>query len=198
MPPATVDGYKVNVPEALADKVNAEELAGTQGVKDLLAKMHAAGASQKVVDVAVGELLQRGMALREAMPVLQAAECEAELRQAWKTDGEYKANVEAAVRAGAQLFGADWDSMLKDLGNDPRLIRGLAGIAKEMAEDTGPSAEAQAQVQESLDTLMSTPAYTNPNHPQHAQTVERVNALQLRLSGNAPVGAGRTMTFKTG
>lgn len=200
IPPTTADGYKVNVPEVLADKVNAEELAATQGVKDLLGKLHAAGATQKIVDVAVGELLQRGMALREAAPVLAAADCEAALRQVegWKTDAEYTTNVRAAAKAGASIFGSDWEGIAKDHGNDARLIRGLASIAREMTEDTGPSAEAQAQVAESMGTLMATPAYTNPNHPQHAATVARVSALQVKLAGNAPVATGRSMSFKTG
>lgn len=199
VPPATADGYKVNVPEDLADKVKADELANTQGVKDLLAALHGAGATQKVVDVAVGELLRRGMALREAQPVLQAADCEAALRQidGWKTDAEFAANAQAAVKAGAAIFGKDWESMLKDYGNDARLIAGLANIAKEMAEDSPPSADAQAQVQESLDTLMASDAYLNPNHPRHQDTMARVQALTAKLVGTAPT-AGRSMTFRTG
>lgn len=200
IPPATAEGYKVNVPEALADKVSAEQLSASQDVKDLLGKMHAAGASQKVVDVAIGELLQRGIALREAMPVLAASECEATLRalDGWKSDAEYTRNIGQAFKAGNAIFGKDFEGIVKDYGNDARIIQGLASIAAEMEEDRGPSPEAQVQLQESLDTLMASPAYINNQHPQHAATMAKVSALTARMVGDRPVGTGRSMTFTTG
>lgn len=200
IPPQTVDGYKVNIPEALADKVDAAELASTQGVKDLLGKLHAAGASQAIVDVAVGELLQRGVALRQAMPTLQAAECEATLRgmDGWKTDTEYNKQVGEAVRAGRAIFGGDFEAMLDTYGSDPRFIKGLAAMGPEMVEDTAASADAMQQLGESLDALMASKAYMNPNDPNHSQTKAKVEALTARMVGTAPVAQGRSMSFKTG
>lgn len=199
-PPTTADGYKVNIPEALQATMTADDLATNQGVKDLLGKLHGAGASQKVVDIAVGELLTRGAALREAMPVLAASECEATLRgqDGWKSDTEYSRNVGEAFRAGTAIFGKDFDGIVKDYGNDPRIISGLAGIAKEMAEDTGPSPEAMAQAQESLDTLMASKAYMNANDPQHQAVMTKVTALTIKVAGTNPVATGRSMSFKTG
>ena len=199
-PPQSVDGYKLNVPEALAQKVKADDLAKDQGVKDFLGKLHAAGASQKVVDAAVSELLTRGAALREAMPTLAAADCEAELRgqDGWKTDTEYSQQIGAAFNAGKAIFGKDFDGIVKDYGNDPRLIRGLSSIAKEMGEDAQASPEAQLQLQESLDALMSSKAYLNANDPQHAAVAAKVGALTARMAGTKPVASGRTHTFKSG
>jgi hypothetical protein len=184
----------------MAGKVTPEELAGNQGVKDLLGRLHGVGASQKVVDVAVAELLQRGAALREAMPMLQASECEATLRgvDGWKTDQEYSANIGAAFKAGAKIFGKDFDGIVKDYGNDARLIQGLAGIAREMQEDTPASAQAMEQVQESLDALMSSKAYLNANDPNHAAVFAKVSALTAKIAGTGSVATGRTMSFKTG
>jgi hypothetical protein len=167
-PPQTVDGYKVNVPEALKDKIDAEELAKDEGFKGFMGKLHAAGASQKVVDAAVATMLERGIAMREAMPALQASECEATLRQAdgWKTDQEYTGRC-APPSGGPQIFGEAFKGMeAKGYFNDPDFIRGLATIGREMQEDRGPSPEAQQQLNTNLDALMSSPAYLNPNHPQ--------------------------------
>jgi hypothetical protein len=199
-PPKDPGEYKVNVPEALKDKINAEELSKTADFKQFLTDLHASGASQKVVDVAVATMLQRGMAMREAMPVLQAADCEAELRKSpgWTSDAEYSRNVAEAFRAGKSIFGVDFDGIVKDYGNDPRVIRGLASIAAEMQEDRQASPEAQAQLNESLDQMMASPAYLNPNHPQHASTRQKVDALTARIAGNRPVASGRTHTFKSG
>lgn len=199
-PPAAVDGYKVNVPEAFKDKVSAEDLAKTPGVQALLKDLHASGASQKVVDAAVASLMREGAAIREAAPVMAAADCTAELRQAegWKTDAEYQQQVSTAFNAGTAIFGKDFDGLVKDYGNDPRFIRGLANIGKEMQEDMPASPEAQAQLQENLDQLMSSPAYLNANDPQHQATMARVDALTKKVAGTRPVSGGRSHSFRTG
>jgi hypothetical protein len=176
-----------------------EALVADEGFKGFMGKLHAAGASQKVVDAAVSEMLERGVSLREAMPMLDEAECVATLRQAdgWKSDQEYKAQIGTAFNAGKQIFGKDFDGLVKDYGNDPRFIRGLASIGKEMQEDAGPSPEAMAQVQASLDQLMNTPAYLNANDPAHAATLAKVNALTAQQSGTKPVASGKTISFKS-
>lgn len=189
----------MNVPEALKGKIDAEALTKDEGFKGFLGKLHAAGASQKVVDAAVATMLERGVAMREAMPALGAAECEAQLRQqdGWKSDQEYMSQVRLAYSAGKQIFGKDFDGILQDYGNDPRLIRGMAEIGREMEEDRGPSPEALTQLGANLDQLMNSPAYTDPNHKDHANTVAKVTALQAQITGNRPVASGKTMTFKS-
>jgi hypothetical protein len=197
--PADVAGYKVNVPEALADKIKADDLAGNEGFKAFLAKAHGAGLNQKQLDVVVGDFLERSLAMKEAAQTLNAADCEATLRadEGWKTDAEYGQQVRTAFTAGTQIFGKDFEGLVKDYGNDPRLIRGLASIGREMQEDAPASAEAQAQVHDSLDQLMSTRAYLDGNDPQHASVVARVDALTKKLAGTKPIDGGRTMSFRT-
>lgn len=199
-PPKAAVDYKVTVPEALKDKLDAEALSNDAGLKEFLGRVHAAGLNQKQVDVVLGEFFDRSLKLQSAMPELAAADCEAELRgqDGWKSDTEYSQQVSAAFNAGKQIFGKDFDGVVKDYGNDPRLIRGLASIAKEMGEDTQASPEAQAQIQDSLDALMSSRAYLNANDPQHEQTVAKVTALTARVAGTKSVASGRTHSFKTG
>jgi hypothetical protein len=199
-PPQSVDGYKVNVPEAFAGQVQADELAKAPGVQALLKDLHSAGASQRVVDAAVGAFLREGQALRSALPALDEAECVSTLRQAdgWKTDAEYNRQIGLAFGAGKQIFGKDFDGIVADYGNDARLIRGLASIGKEMLEDMPAPPEAQAQLSETVDTLMSSPAYLNQNDPQHAATVAKVSAIMAKMSGQRAVAGGRSHTFKTG
>jgi hypothetical protein len=201
IPPQAVDGYKVNVPEALAEKIKAEDLAKSEDFKDFLGKMHAAGLTQKQLDAVSAEMLERGIKLREQMPALDAAKAEADLRttDGWKTDQEYGAKVRAAFSAGKQYGGEDFDGILADYGNDPRVIRLLANVGAELAEDTQPSAEAQAQAQQSLDELMADPAYTNSRDPKHAMHVAKVNAMQAKVAGTKELATGgRSMSFKTG
>lgn len=199
VPPKDVAGYKINVPEALAEKIPADKLQENQGFKDFLGKAHAAGLTQKQVDVVVADFLERSLAIQGAMPQLAAADCEAQLRQTegWNNDQAYKANISSAFRAGQQIFGKDFEGIAKDYGNDPRLIRGLATIGAEMTEDRSASPEAQAQVQENLDTLMASPAYLNGRHPEHSATLAKVDALTKRLVGERPVNGGKSMSFRT-
>lgn len=199
-PPAAVGDYKVNIPEDLKDIIPADELSKTDSFKAFLGELHAAGASQKIVDVAVSTMLHRGLAMREAMPVLQAAECEADLRKGdgWKTDYEYRQSMQRAFQAGKQYGGADFDGILKDHGNDPRIVRLLAAVGAELEEDRAASPEAQTQMQDTLDSLQANPAYLNDRDPQHAAIVAKVTALTARMVGTKPVGTGRSMSFKTG
>ena len=198
-PPQSIDGYKVNVPEAFKETVKAEELSNDPAFKDFLGKAHAAGLNQKQVDLVLGEFLDRSTKMQAALPQLAAADCEAELRQGdgWKTDEQYKQQVSTAFTAGKAIFGKDFDGIVKDYGNDPRLIRGLASIGKEMQEDMPASPEAQAQIQENLDQLMASKSYLNANDPQHAATMAKVSALTAKLAGQRPVQGGRTHSFKT-
>jgi len=198
-PPADVGGYKVNVPDALKDRIKADELAGNAGFKDFLAKAHGAGLNQRQLDVVVGDFLERSLAMREAGPVLNEADCVAELRQqdGWKSDAEYKAQISTAFNAGKAIFGNDFDGIVKDYGNDARLIRGLASIGKEMAEDRPASPEAQAQLQDNLDQLMNSRAYLNANDPQHAAVMAKVTALTAKMTGSRNVTGGRSHSFHT-
>lgn len=199
-PPAAATDYKVNVPESLKGKIDGDALAKTSDFQAFLGKLHAQKLTQTQADAVIATVLERGVAMREAMPVLSAAECTAELRQqdGWKSDAEYGTRMALAFNAGRRIFGADFDGIEKDYGNDPRLIRGLAEIGREMEEDRPPSPDAQSQLQDTLDALMTTKAYLNANDPGHAAAVAKVTALTERMAGTRSVASGRTMSFKSG
>ena len=186
------------MPEAFKETVKSEDWAKTPGVQ-ALKDLHGAGASQKVVDAAISAFMREGQALRAAMPAMDAANCEAELRQGegWKTDEQYKQQVSTAFTAGKAIFGKDFDGIVKDYGNDPRLIRGLASIGKEMQEDMPASPEAQAQIQENLDQLMASKSYLNANDPQHAATMAKVSAPPPSSPASAPCRAAARTASKT-
>jgi hypothetical protein len=174
VPPKTAAEYKVNVPEALADKIKADDLAKADTFKSFLDKAHAAGMSQKQVDVMVGDFLERSMALQSGVKQLTEQEASAKLRETWKTDAEFKAGVEQAFRAGKAYAGADFDGILDDYGNDPRIVRMLAAVGKELAEDTSAPAGAQAGNQADVESLTKSKAYMDASHPDHLATKQKV------------------------
>lgn len=197
--PDTVDGYKVNVPDTLKDKVTAEALAKNESFKTFLGSMHAAGASQKVLDVAISEFLT-GVT---PDPAMQMAECVSTLRgiDGWRTSEEYEKQrglAHNATRSFADKAGVKLDDIVSSgLANNPLFMRIMAAIGPEIAEDRGASPEAQAQIQGNLDTLMADPAYLNANHPKHATLMAQVEALTKQQVGQRPVGAGMSHTFKS-
>jgi hypothetical protein len=201
VPPESADKYALNVPEGLKDRVKAEDLAKSEDVKSFVGKLHAAGFTQAQVDVALGELLERGVKIREAQPAMDAAMCTAELKQrdGWKTDQEYSQQMGRAYRAAAAYCDdqAELDTFLAKHGNDPVIARMLAKVGAELAEDTQASAGATEQLGTNLDALMADPAYLNDRHPKHHQVRAQVDALTARMTGTRESGPNRTMSFKS-
>lgn len=199
--PETVEGYKVNVPDTLKDKVNAESLAKDDSFKAFVGAMHAAGASQKVLDVAVSEFLTGGGLAPD--PAMLTATCVSTLKgvDGWKDQAGYDKHIAfafSAAKSFADKAGVSMDEIAKSgLDNNPTFIRIMAAIGPEIAEDRGASPEAQAQIQGNLDTLMADPAYLNANHPKHATLMAQVDALTKQQVGQRPVGAGMSHSFKS-
>lgn len=200
-PPATAADYKLNLSTELAEKVDPAELAKSADFKAMQTNLHALGLSQKQMDGVVSELIGQGLKMQAEAPIMAEAECVAALRQVdgWKSETEYKSKMGAAFRTVKAFAGSpeNEQAILQRYGNDPLMCQVLAKIGAELTEDRQASPEAMAQVQESMDQLMNHPSYLNQNHPQHADTVAKVEALTARQVGNRPVGTGKTMSFKT-
>jgi len=67
-----------------------------------------------------------------------AEDCVAALRETWKDDASFSANLKASDRAARQLAekaGISYDDINKAYGNDPKIIRLLAAIGAELKED---------------------------------------------------------------
>lgn len=187
MPPKTVEEYKVNVPEAMAEKIKAEDLAKDPMLQAFMKDAHAAGLTQKQLDMAVGAFLERAPQLAGGFKQLSTEEATATLRETWKTDQEFKTNVQAAYRAGS-AFG-DIDKLMGKYGNDPDFIQFAANVGKELSEDTGAPAGARVTV-EDVEALARSEAYLNPRHADHAVTKARVEQGFQRLHGDAPKKPG--------
>ena len=191
-PPKSADDYQINVPdnlkEALGDDFKDDPL-----LKDFLKDAHAAGMSQKQVDIAINKYLQAIPELAGGVQQLSADECVAALKETWKTDSEYQAGVQSAFKAAQGFFGEDAQHIIDKYGNDPVLIRGLAKIGAEMGEDSAINPEGALSAGQSIDELMSSPAYSDPKHADHARVSKQVSDYFSRLekqqnkAGIAPI-----------
>lgn len=199
MPPAAATDYKLTIPEAFAEKVKADELSKDAGFQEFSKSLHAAGLSQKQYDMVVAEFLDRGEKMRHGIEAMDSAACVGALKQlpGWQSDADYGKQMGKAVAAAKAYGGEDFQAIMTDYGNDPRICKLLAAVGAEVSEDTQASPEQTAATVQSLETLMSSKAYLNDRDPMHTTVVAQVTALQERVAGNRPVVGGRSMGFKT-
>jgi hypothetical protein len=189
LPPKTAAEYEVTVPETLA---GAWDPAGDTLLDSFKEKALAAGYTQAQFDLAIAAYGDIAPGLVAGNIALSAEECTADLKAAWKTDGEYKAGTEAAARAIKAYGGEEADALLTKYGNDPALIKFLARVGNEVTEDKSLDPGAQLGG-DTIEALEASPAYRNASDPQHAAVSARVRAYyeakaaKDAKTGNVPV-----------
>jgi hypothetical protein len=190
-PPKSADDYQIAVPDVLKDTWNPKEdpLLG-----EFLKEAHAVGMNQKQVDLAMQKYLDVVPKLLQGAQALSAEDCTAELQKEWKTDDQYKAEVRKAYQAAVAYGDADAEAILKDYGNDPRVIRLLARVGGEMGEDKSVTPPGGGNPSgQPVETLMTSEAYNNPKHPDHMKVSKQVadhftrQAVAAEKSGNVPI-----------
>lgn len=190
IPPKTADEYEIAVPDVLKDKWNPKEdpLLG-----DFLKKAHENNYTQKQIDLAMSTYLDIVPQLVNGSKQLTEEECVAELKTEWKTDEQYKAEVNKAYKAAVAYGDKDAEAIIKDYGNDARIIRLLSRVGKELGEDSPPNNGGGSNGGQSVETMMASEAYTNPKHPDHARVSAQVQkhfkhqAKEAEKSGNIPL-----------
>lgn len=170
MPPKTPAEYKITVPDALKDTWKPAEDKLLQG---FLTDAHAAGLSQKQIDLVMGKYMEIAPDLVQAGKQLDFDSCNTELKAEWKTDDQYKSGISNAYKAATAYFGTEAEAIIAEYGNDARIIRGLAKIGAEIGEDRSNNFEGQLG-QGSIDSILSSEAYNQPRHPDHAKVSEQV------------------------
>ena len=182
IPPKSAEEYQVAVPESLKDKWNPKEdpLLG-----EFLKDAHAAGMTQKQVDLALSRYMDIAPKLIAGASQLSAEECTTQLKAEWKTDEQYKAEVGKAYKAAVGYGGGDAEGIIKDYGNDPRIIRLLAKVGGEMGEDRSLNPGGGLPGGQSVESMMASEAYTNPKHPEHARLSKQVQEHFQRLAAAA-------------
>jgi hypothetical protein len=181
LPPKAVEDYKITVPPELAETWKPSEDPLLQG---FLKDAHAAGMNQKQIDVVMAKYMEMAPELVNASRALDADACVTELRAEWKSEPEYKKGVGDAYKAAVGYFGKDADGIIQQYGNDPRVIRGLAAIGKEMGEDRPGNFNAPSS-QGDIDSLLVSPAYNDSKHPEHAKVSAQVKQHFDRIAAAA-------------
>lgn len=182
-PPKDASEYKVTVPDALKE---AFDPATDEGMKGFLAGAHAAGLNQAQVDFVMGKYFEMAPALAAGAAQYDANTATAELKKTWATDADFNRNVKNAyvgMSAAAQKAGLNADEILNGpLGNSPQFLRLMAAIGPEFQEDPGAGGQSMVS-QEDITALLSSEAYTNPRHADHAKVSAKIKAYFERKHG---------------
>lgn len=175
VPPESVEGYQLDG-KAIGEDFDAEAFMSDETNKGFLAKAHAHGMTNKQVQMVVEHALKEfAPGLMQGNAALDSDGCIQALKSdVWKDDAEFKQNMGAANRLFRSLPEDLRDQVSDRLGNDPLFIQVAAIFGKEMGEDTPPQGAGSGSDQAAIEELMTSEAYKNPNHPQHAAVSERV------------------------
>lgn len=187
VPPKSAEEYEL---KGLPETIKIEDIKADPEMQSFLKSAHGKGLTNEQVSFVLNEYLQRAPKLVENGQKLTVEETTAALKQAWKTDADYTANMGHAYRAASAISekaGVTFADLEKSgLGNHPLFIRLMASIGPELAEDSMPSGgqpmgsgDFDSQVAE----LRANPAYSDVKHPQHKQFMDKMSALYTKRYG---------------
>ena len=190
--PETADGYVVNRPETLPDWISPDDEGVRAAEQSFLSAMHAAGATQDMVDAALGwywNNLSDAEAARDRADEAAIADVEAGLRSEWGRD--YEKNLAHAGRAVAAFGGEELGETLAQYGlsNHPALVRAFARIGRTMGEDdmiSGPVSETtREQLRKRAEDLVAEDDYWTNESLQR-----EMRDIMLQLYGDKEIGPG--------
>lgn len=184
IPPKAAAEYTVTVPDAFKETWKPEEDAGFAAFRD---KAHAAGLTQKQLDVVMGQYFEMAPQLVAGAAVLDANACTSELKKTWATEADFNRNVGnafAAATAIAGKAGIEVDAIMAGpLGNNPTFLKLMAALGPELKEDQNPNGDGPLLAQDEITDLMMSEAYTNSNHKDHAKVSAQVRKYYEKKHG---------------
>jgi hypothetical protein len=190
--PASPDDYEVAMPDGLPDWVDPGGEAVQTAQRSFLEAMHAAGATQEMVETALGWYWRHfadSEAARDRGLEEDYAAAEAGLRREWGRD--FERNVEHAERAVAAFGGRALSEALDRYGlsSHPAVVRAFARIGRTMGEDdmiSGTISDTtRDQMRRRAEELVSEDDYWTNSASQR-----EMREIMLRLYGEKEIGPG--------
>lgn len=188
--PESIDGY---APAIEVDGFAWDEVKGDQVMQDFVKEAHAKGLTNDQLNFALNAYFRNANELMQAKQVATQEQARTALREVWKDDAAFNANVQGAYRALAAYSdkaGVTLEQLEREgLANNPTVIRLLAAVAPELREDTQVTdgQAGGASVGDDIETVMQSDAYRNANHPEHAKVSAQVRKHFEKKYGTAPV-----------
>jgi hypothetical protein len=143
LPPEDADKYEIGGEgSGIPKEFDVAEFRKDPQMADFLKGAHSLGMTNKQVNYVINRYLAVAPELAGAAAELSNEECVAQLALVWKSDAEMASNLKASHVAATRLAeasGLKYDDIDAAFGNNPVFIRLMAGLAKQMGEDTPPN-----------------------------------------------------------
>jgi hypothetical protein len=181
--PEDATGYKIDAPEGV--EVNAD----MQGA--FLSKAHELGLNQKQVEgLAAWQFEQGSESAQASEQASEQAFTEAMngLKAEWGNAFEQNANI--AIRAAGEFLGDQDKAFLESakvdgvsLGDHPTFLKLFNNVGKQMMEGSqleglgSEMAKTPQEIEDERNTLMAHPSYMDRAHPEHKQTLRKVQEM---------------------
>lgn len=178
--PENPDAYTFQAPEAFKDVPLDEGMS-----KSFRERAHKAGLSQDQYAFVMGEYFELVPSLLNAKAAHSAESARAELSKVWSTTADLEAGMNAAERAVSLAPEAMRQQLKERYGTDPLFWQFAAHYGRQLAEDRPPAAAAPA-APAAADALMTSEAYRNPRHPDHARVSQQVQQHFRARYGESP------------
>jgi len=174
-PPASANDYTFTPPDDMGDLKFDDALSA--GFRE---RAHKAGISQDQYQFLMGEYATLVPQMLGAAAELSAAEARTELSKVWQSPAVFEAQLSHAshaISAAPQHLREDLHSRF---GRDPAFLQFAAWMGAQMQEDRAPAnPDGGNGGGQTVEQMMSDPAYRDPKHPNHAALSKRVvEALQ--------------------
>lgn len=165
--PKSVDEYKIEREDFSFDDFKADE-----SNKAFLEEAHKHGITNKQLDFLISEYDKRAVDLVSNNSQFDTDSTVQTLQSEWGK--EYESNIFSAIRA-AKSAGLTEDQINDpNIGNNVAVIKTLAYFGSQIAEDK-PINNGTA-VSTDIQTLMRSPAFFDPKHPEHKSVKAQIDA----------------------
>ncbi len=190
--PESPDGYEVRLPPSMPDWVEPDDPDLQATHRSFLEAMHGAGATQEMIDAALGWYwghVADTDAENTRLSDNAFADAEADLRREWGRD--FEANVEHANRAVAAFGGSALVDTLDRYGlsNHPAFVTAFARVGRTMGEDDMISGRlsdrSKDQLRQRAEDLVAEDDYWTNEALQR-----EMREIMLTLYGDAEIGPG--------
>jgi hypothetical protein len=182
-PPKTADEY---APKVETEGFSFDEFKKSDEAQSFLKAAHAKGINNDQLSFVLGEYYKQAPQLVAGAKELDAQSAQAELRKEWKTDAEYTAGIQQAIRTFNAYATEEEKSQIDLVGNNPLVIRLLSRIGKELKEDT--PAQGQIAIQGDFNSqvaeLRDQASKLGEKDPRRKQIMDQINSLYQRKFGN--------------
>lgn len=185
--PDSPDGYKIdfNAQElGLPESITPELVQNDADFKAFAQDAHKAGFTNEQINLIAERYATVVQTLVDRRDEYDMTLCQEALAKTWVTPSEMNKGIQNAQRAFNRFASEEDKGLIDIIGNNPIVVRLLANVGALMKEDS-PARDVQpSESQETIRTIMQSPAYLDPKHPDHAKAVNQVDQYYKKVYGD--------------